>query len=153
MTIGTDGGALEWDKIIEFETLLSDDNADVDNMGFLTTPRVVGYLKSTLRDPGSGQYLMNPGQTTLNGYNIMTSTQVPSNLTKGSGTNLHAAIFGNWAELLIGQWGPLDIVVDPYTASKNAQVTIVVNGWFDIAVRHAVSFAICDEIDPTVSGV
>jgi hypothetical protein len=72
----------------------------------------------------------------------MTSTQVPSTLTKGSASGIaHAIIFGNWADLIIAQWGGYDLVVDPYSNSKNAIVTLVVNSWWDTAVRHPESFA------------
>ena len=65
----------------------------------------------------------------------------PSNLTKGSGTNLSAVIYGNFADLLIGMFGQLEILVDPYT--DFAKGTVGVRGLqsIDIAVRHAESFA------------
>jgi hypothetical protein len=40
-------------------------------------------------------------------------------------------------------------VVDPYSSSKNALVTIVVNSWWDSAVRHAKSFAAIKDADIT----
>jgi len=43
--------------------------------------------------------------------------------------------------LLIGMYGGLDIVVDPYTASSSGTVRIVALQTVDVAVRHAVSFA------------
>ena len=150
ITIGTNGGVLTRNLLVQFETEIATDNADVMSMGWLTTPGVRGYLKSTKVDPGSGIFLMGDSSMDLLGYRMAVSTQVPSNLTKGSGTGLHAMIFGNWQELIIGQWGGIDLVIDPYTASKTAQVTLVINGWYDIGVKHPASFCICDEIDATV---
>jgi hypothetical protein len=40
-------------------------------------------------------------------------------------------VFGNWADLMIGQWGGYDITIDPYTAAKTNQVVIVINAYFD----------------------
>jgi len=123
------------------------DDALMGNIGWLTTPGVRGHLKTVKADAGSGIFLMNDDDTLL-GYRFMASTQVPSNLSKGASSGiLHAAIFANWTELLIGQWGGIDLVIDPYTAAKNAQITMVINGWYDIAVKHPESFVICDEID------
>ena len=122
------------------KTEVATDNADMGRLNYLTTPGIRGLLKGTAKDAGSGQFVWGESST-LNGYNAAVSTQVPSNLTKGSGTSLHAIIFGNWEELIIAQWGGYDLVVDPYTSSKNALVTLVANSWWDIALRHAESFA------------
>jgi Phage capsid family len=48
--------------------------------------------------------------TNAAGYPIFSTTSIPTNLTKGSGTNLSEIFFGNWADLLIGQWGSLEIM-------------------------------------------
>jgi hypothetical protein len=77
----------------------------------------------------------------VNGYAAYVSNNVPSNLTKGSGTNLSAMIFGNWEELLIGLWGSLDLLVDPYSNADSGRVRIVAFMSADIAVRRAASFA------------
>jgi HK97 family phage major capsid protein len=139
---GTNGATPDWADIVDLESQLTIDNADLGRLGYLTTPGVRGYLKKTLLDAGSGQFIWPVNSTEINGYNIMTSTQVPSTLTKGSASGIcHAIIFGNWADLIVAQWGGYDLVVDPYTGSKNALVTLVVNSWWDTAVRHPESFA------------
>lgn len=38
---------------------------------------------------------------------------------------------GQWDQYVIGQWGALDITVDPYTKAKNACVVLTINAWFD----------------------
>ena len=44
--------------------------------------------------------------------------------------------FGDFGELVVGQWGGIDIVVDPYTlATKNA-IRLVINAYFDAKVRR-----------------
>ena len=57
-----------------------------------------------------------------------------------------AVVFGNWSDLLIGNWNGVDVVVDPYTAAGTRQVKIVTSLWTDIAVRHGESFAKCVDI-------
>ena len=46
---------------------------------------------------------------------------MPSNLTKGTGTNLSAIIYGNWADLIIGYWSAFDLLVNPYAAGAYAR--------------------------------
>ena len=64
------------------------------------------------------------------GYNVVRSNQV----TSGD------FYFGNFADLLIGMYGGLDITVDPFTHSKSGSLRIVALQTIDTAVRHAVSF-------------
>jgi len=149
VAIDTNGGALTWAHIVDMETQVATDNADFGRLGYLTTPGVRGALKGTEKATNTGQFVWSDGpmpaansprMDMVNGYRAMVSTQVPSDLTKGSGTALHAVLFGNFEELLIGQWGGLDLVIDPYSLKKNAQLEMTVNTWWDIAVRHAPSF-------------
>jgi len=39
-------------------------------------------------------------------------------------------------------WGGLDLTVDPYTSSTTGTVRVVALQTVDVAVRHAVSFAL-----------
>jgi hypothetical protein len=50
-------------------------------------------------------------------------------------------IFGNWADLLIGMWGVIDVLVDPYTQGAQGIIRVVCRGEVDVALRHAESFA------------
>ena len=50
--------------------------------------------------------------------------------------------FGAWSELLIGEWGVLEILPNPYGSGYTAgSVDIRAMQTVDIAVRHAASFA------------
>ncbi|MEM7223449.1 MAG: phage major capsid protein [Pseudomonadota bacterium] len=144
---GTDGAAPTWDHVIQLESELAIDNADVGTLGYLTNASVQGKLKRTTKvagDAGAG-FIMSDRRDgefgVLNGYRTAVSNQVPSDLTKGSGTDLSAIIFGNFSDLLIGEWGAIDLIVDPYTFADKGNVRIVAHYFVDIAVRHAESFA------------
>jgi HK97 family phage major capsid protein len=137
---GTNGANPTFANIVELETDVATANADFGRLGYLTTPGVKGLLKTTEKATDTAQFVWEAGNE-LNGYNALVSNLVPSDLTKGTGTNLHAIIFGNWEELIIGQWAGIDLVVDPYSSAKSALVTLVINSWWDVAVRHAGSFS------------
>ena len=77
---------------------------------------------------------------------LSVTTLMPSDITKGTGKNLSAMLFGNFADVIVGQWGGLDIIVDPYTLKKSAQVEITMNAWHDVFVRHDESFAAIKDI-------
>lgn len=150
ITIGTDGGPLDWALTVQFETETATDNADMGRLAYLTTPGVAGMLKTLKRDVAGNNFIWegnNQGGGLVNGYRALTSTLVPSNLTKGAGTSLHAMIFANWEELIIAQWGGVDLIIDPYTQKNKAMIEITINSWWDIALMHLASFCECNEID------
>lgn len=150
ITIGTDGGPLDWSLIVQFETETANDNADFGKLGYLTTPGVAGHLKNLKRDVAGNGFIWEGrnGDGMVNGYMARVSTQVPSTLSKGSsGSILHAMIFANWEELIIAQWGGMDVIVDPYTLKNKGMVEININTYWDIALMHLASFCECNEID------
>jgi hypothetical protein len=86
----------------------------------------------------------------LNGYPLFQSSELPKTLSKGSASStLHAGIFGNMADLLIGFYSGLDILADPFTGSSAGTVRLNFFTGVDIAVRHGQSFAKVIDIDET----
>ena len=66
---------------------------------------------------------------------------IPSNLSKGSGSNLSAILYGNFRDLYIGMWGSLEILVDPYSDFSKGTTAVRAIQSIDINVAHAESFA------------
>jgi HK97 family phage major capsid protein len=113
------------------ETALADDNALMGNLGYIMRSGMYGALKTTEKASGTAQFVVEPGNT-INGYNAFVSNQ-------GTAGN---AYFGNFSDLLVGFFGGLDIVVDPYTNSTSGTVRVVALQSCDTAVRHAQSFCV-----------
>lgn len=136
-----------FENMVDLETAVAIDNALMGSLGYLSTPGIRGVLKKTRIDTGSGQFVighhnvMAQDSQELNGYRAGFSTQVPSTLEKGSNDDCHAIIFGNFNDLIVANWAGVDIVVDPYTLAKKGSVQVVVNSFWDIALRHPESFA------------
>jgi HK97 family phage major capsid protein len=142
---GANGAVPTWSNMIDLETQVAIANAAIGNLAYLTNAKVRGKLKTVQKVPTYGNDFiwetMANGEGMVNGYRAVVSNQVPSNLTKGTGSNLSAIIFGNWNDLIIGQWGTLDLMVDPYTGSTSGTVRVVALQDVDIAVRHPESFS------------
>lgn len=139
---GTNGAAPTWAHMVALETEVSAGNAAMGALGYLTNAKVRGKLKTTEKASGTAQFVWDVSDSPINGYRAGVSNQVPSNLTKGAASGICSAIlFGNWADLLIGQWGTLDLMVDPYTASTSGTVRVVALQDVDVAVRHPESFS------------
>lgn len=141
-SLGTNGAAPDWDAIVNMESAVAAGNAEGQKPAYLTNTLVRGRLKRTFVDPGSGERVWDNRSplAPVNGTHAVVSNQVPANLTKGSGTNLSAILYGNWADLIVGMWGGLDLQVNPYSLDTSGQVLITSFQTVDIALRHAQSF-------------
>lgn len=139
---GTSGGVMDWADVIDLETAVAAANADVANMAYITNAKVRGALKQKPIVANESRMCWDSSSPSapLNGYNAFVSNQVSSALTK-SATGLSACFFGNWADLLIGNWGTVDVLVDPYTGGIAGTVRVIALQDVDIAVRHAESFS------------
>jgi HK97 family phage major capsid protein len=144
---GTNGLAPTWAHIVELWTDLAQGNADFGALGILTNARVHGRLMSTLKAAGVSGYIAEAfpdanGVSNYGGMRAGISNQVPSNLTKGTSNGVCSALIaGNWNDLIIGEWGTLDLMVDPYTQSTSGTVRVVALQDVDVAVRHEESFS------------
>ncbi len=143
--IGTSGigsvvtaGAITWAHIVEFEDDVAGANADRGALGFIVTSAIRGILKIREKVATTGVFLWEsdrgPGpdpRQTLNGYRA----EITNQLASGD------MIFGNFNDLLIGEWGGLDMLADPYTLGTSGGLRIHGFQDVDIAVRHAGSFS------------
>ena len=148
VTLGTNGGAPTWAMVTNLVREVDIDNALNGAAAFLTNGQVKAKLSNTSKQTSGveGNFILGPDVNMLYGYPLVVSQQVPANLSKGTGSNLSAMIFGVWSELLIGQWSGIDLMADPYTGSNAGTVRIVAFHDCDFAVRHPESFAECNEI-------
>lgn len=152
VTMGANGAAItSIDKLVDLETELAIDNADFGSLGYMTTPRVRGQLRKVpelanqialpIWQKGSA-----PGIGEVAGYKAAATNQVPSNLTKGTNTGVcHAVIFGDWSDLVIGEWGATELIVDPYSAKPNL-IEVAAHVMADVMVRYPEKFAAIPDV-------
>lgn len=139
------GAALVHGDVIALEKAIAVNNADVNGLAYLTNAKVRAALKTTAVESGDAQRVWMRGSNELEGYNVGITNLVPSNLAKGAGTDLSAIIFGNFRDLLIGQWGGIELLVDPYTSALAGTTRMIINHYVDVLVRRPESFAFIDD--------
>ena len=115
-------------EMVSMESAVAVDNALLGGLVYIVHPTNAGTLKTTAKDSGSGQFVYQGGE--INGYPVVVSAQLTAN----------NYVFGNMQDLLVGMFGGLDIVVDPYSNSTSGTVRVVALQSLDVNVRHAVSF-------------
>jgi HK97 family phage major capsid protein len=155
VVIGTNGGAPTLAKILELVQVVETANAGIDGK-FLINPKLVAKLKQTSIDSGSGAMLMsymayfNGMSDQIDGKPVFSTSNVPSNLTKGSSSGVCSAmIYGDWSNLVVGQFGGVELVVDPLSQAIGNKTRIVVNQHIGIAVKQAAAFGAIVDLTTT----
>ena len=116
-------------EVVALESDVATANALLGSPVYLMNAAMRGGLKTKAKDAGSGLFVMEGNE--VNGYRGVLSNQVESG----------DLWFGNFADLIIGYFSGLDLMVDPYTHSTSGTVRVVAMQDVDIAVRHPESFS------------
>ena len=117
---------------------------DVDGTGivpsqsaaFVMTNAVKAELKATPRGNGDRMIIENDA---IDG--------VPVYVTEYAAED--TVYFGYFDYALVGQFGDMDLIVDPYTLSKKHQVRFVLNALFDMKAARAEAFGILTKSEVT----
>lgn len=124
--VDADLAAPTYADIVKMEADLEAKNVR-GNIKFIVSPSAKADLKTTAKNQNS--FLMEGNE--VNGYPVLCTSAVA-----GKGV-----IMANWSDLVIGQWGGIDLTVDPYTQAANGKVRLVINAYFDAKPRRADAFA------------
>ena len=116
-------------EVVDMESQIAADNADIGAMAYLLNASLRGALKTKDKGTDTGAYVFEPGGT-INGYNAVVSNQVASG----------DVFFAVWSQLIMAMWSGLDLTVDPYTHSTSGTVRVVALQDVDFAVRHPEGF-------------
>lgn len=125
--VTADAAAFTYDDAVNMEAVLESANVYGDYK-YIVSPNAKAVLRTTSMDKGSGKFLYE--NNAVLGVDALSTN---SAVNKG-------VILGDWKELLIGVFGALDIVVDPYTAAAKGQVILTVNAYFDYVERKPEAF-------------
>lgn len=146
LAMGTNGGVPTWASMVALETPVFVANANSAKMSYLSNPKVRGKLKVTPKESGQATYLMAENGS-VNGYPFEVSNHVPSTLTKGTATAIcSAAIFGDFSQVVIGQWNFMDITVDNVSRKKDGYIEIIANVFVDVAVKQETAFTVVKDL-------
>jgi HK97 family phage major capsid protein len=151
VALGTNGGAPTWVMVNNLQRAVDIANANTGALSYLSNPKVTAKLRTTGKQSSGveGNFILGEANTLL-GYNIAITNLVPSTLTKGTSTSVCSALlYGNFNELVIGMWSGVDIVVDTASLSTAGGLRLAFFQDVDVGVRHAESFAACQDITTT----
>lgn len=127
--VTADTAAITFADILKMEQNLEEANVS-GNIKFIASPAAKAVLRTTaVGGIKSGLRMLMEGNE-IDG--------IPTLVTNGM--TAKGLILGNFNDLVIGQWGGIDLTVDPYTQAANGKIRLVVNAYFDAKPQRAASF-------------
>ena len=123
--------------LCDLEATVEDANI-FGKMSYLVSPKAKAGLRKMTQ---KATKLVLEGSD-IEGTPVYSSTNVGKGV--GSGTPFVQSgnlIYGDFTNLIIGQWGGLDLVIDPYTQARDNKIRVVVNALFGVGVLRPQAFA------------
>jgi HK97 family phage major capsid protein len=131
---GVTGTSIAYAGIVEFQTDVATGNALTGSCGYVATPVVAGLLKQRVKFTSTASPIWD-GQlldANVDGYRGMASNQVPTG-------NL---LFGDFGQLIQGEWGVLELEVNPYANFQAGIVGVRALYSVDFGVRIPAAFSL-----------
>ena len=118
-------------EIVNIIKKVMEDNALMGRLGWMISPAGWEALTTTPKQGSGveGNFILGDNGR-IGGYGYNVSNQVTA----------EEYFFGDWSQVILGEWGGLEINVDPYTHSLKGQIRYVTFKTCDVAVRHPESF-------------
>lgn len=116
-----------WQDMLKFEAAVSS-YANMGNVQFILSGPDRAMFKGISKDTGSGRFICESNE--IDGYKAAISGELASG----------DIFFGDFSRILVGRWGGLEVMIDPYSLSKSGGVRLVVRMICDIAVRQPEAF-------------
>jgi len=123
-----------WTNLVDMEASLGD--YMLTSPAYVVTPATRAYLSTTAKMTNQGP-IYDAGK--INSY---PAYAVPAQ-------NTSVITFADWNKVCVGQWGGLEIIVDPYTDAKKGLINLTIVGMFDSGVYN--TLGVLNLYDPSVA--
>jgi HK97 family phage major capsid protein len=132
------GTSIAYAGIIEFQTDVFAGNALNGKCGYIATGVVAGLLKQRVKFSSTASQIwegpLNDGS--VDGYRAVASNQVPTG----------DLIFGDWSQMIVAEWGVLEVEVNPFADFKAGIVGVRAIASIDIGIRYPVAFSVATSV-------
>lgn len=125
-----------WEEILAMVAPLAGVDFDIDKSGFALNSTVMTKLMSTLKSANNFEFIMSEF---INYDGLKSLTGLKAAITNSVGNNI---IFGSWESLIIGMWGGIGLIYNPYTQAKNGSVEVVAEIFADAQLGNPALFSV-----------
>ena len=117
---------VSYDTLIDMEETLETANVPGDYK-FVVSPAIKAAMKKTTEGGTKSDFRFLYQNGEANGYKVISTG------------NSKGIALANWSDLLVCQFGALDLTVDQFTQATKGCIRLVVNAYFDAKFRRAES--------------
>lgn len=103
------------------ESTVEDANV-INDCKYIMSNSAKATFRTTQKGTGTASFILEGNE--IDGQTVLNTSNVEKNMFA----------YGDWSNLAIGQWGAVDLVVDPYTKAADGQIRLVINAYFDAKV-------------------
>lgn len=114
--------------VCDLEAKIEDANV-IGECKYVMSNKAKAALRNMAKSAKSTELVMEGGA--IDGTEVLNTSNVEE----------QNVVYGDFSNLAIGQWGSIDLLVDPYTKAGDGQVRLVVNAYFDAKVLRDGAFA------------
>jgi len=127
------GTSIAYAGIVEFQTDVAGSNALAANCAYVTTPAVAALLKQRVKVASTYSPIWegNVLDGNVDGYRAMSTNQVTA----------ASMVFGDFSQVVIGEWGMLELALNPYANFTAAISGIRAIQTVDVGLRYAGAFS------------
>ena len=115
--------------VCDLEAKVDDSNAGA-NRCYLVSNKAKAGLRNMAKSAKSTELVMQNGE--IDGTKVYATSSIADKYLA----------YGDFSNLVIGQWGGIDLIVDQYTVAKEGCVRLVINCYFDAVVTRPEAIAI-----------
>lgn len=127
------GTSLAYAGVLDFQTDLAAGNALTTKCAYVTTPAVAGLLAQRQRFTSTDTPLWSGGvlEGQMGGFMATTTTQITA----------ASMIFGDFSQVVIGEWGMFELALNPYASFAAGITGIRAMQSVDVGIRQAAAFS------------
>lgn len=111
----------DYKKLAALEATIEDANV-INDCKYIMSNSAKATFRTTQKGTGTASFILEGNE--IDGQQVLNTSNVEKNMFA----------YGDWSNLAIGQWGAIDLVVDPYTKAADGQIRLVINAYFDAKV-------------------
>lgn len=130
--------AAAYARVLEFQTDVATGNVMPVAGGYVTTPTVAASMMQAVKFSGTASPIWegNVWDGNVAGFGAMSTNQMSS----------ASMLFGDWAQLVIAEWGVLQIEVNPYANFQAGIIGVRAMVSVDVGLRYAAAFSLASSI-------
>lgn len=134
ITTGQDASTATYAKILAFQSVAAGSNAILGGAGYVTTPAVAAALMARSRFANTDTPLWDGNilDGAMAGFKAMSSVQMTTSYL----------LFGSFEEVVIGEWGVLELTMNPYQSFSAGVVGIRAIYSVDVLTRYPQAFVL-----------